>query len=496
MNITAQLPVLVVVFPLLAAFAVALSSLANKKWAWPLTVGTLGITLWAAAGTLYHVVANGPVRYRLANWQPPFGIELVVDHLSAFVAVIIAIVALLVAIFSKESIKKDLPNRVGQFYTLFILCTVGLLGETLTGDAFNLYVMIEITSLTSYALLAFGGGRSFFSTFNYLILGTIGACFYLLGVGYLYIKTGSLNMIDLSSILPLLADSSAIFTAFIFIMVGLWIKMAFFPFHGWLPNAYTHAHLTVSAFAAPLMTKVTVYMAIRLMYFVFGPHFAFTQFAGPVNIVWLAVVAILFGSYFALVQTDIKRMLTYIIIAEVGYMVGGMWLGNAMGFAGTVYHIGADALMTACLFLALGSIAYKVGSTKIEDMTGIFKKMPITSSAFLIGAAGMIGIPPTAGFFSKWYLISGGLQAGQWAFVVALLVSSLVNAILFFRIIEVGFFGNNSEPDVEAEIVVRNEAPLTMLIPTVTAAALVIIFGLSTSKVISLIISNILRSLI
>ncbi|MDA1353469.1 MAG: monovalent cation/H+ antiporter subunit D family protein [bacterium] len=495
MNIAAQLPVIVLVLPLLSAFAVTLVSLFNKKLAWPLTVLTMTATFLATTGTLCSVIHNGAIRYRVANWAPPFGIELVIDHLSALVAVVISIVALLVAIFAKETIQKDIPNRVGQFYTLFILCTVGLLGETLTGDAFNLYVLIEITSLTSYALLAFGGSRAYFSTFNYLILGTIGACLYLLGVGYLYIKTGSLNMIDIATLIPALSGSSAIFTAFILILVGLWIKMAFFPFHGWLPNAYTHATSTVSAFAAPLMTKVTVYMSIRLMYFVFGPDYAFSQFTGPVNIVWLAVIAILVGSYYALVQTDIKRMLTYIIIAEVGYMVGGMWLGNAIGLTGTIYHIAADAIMTACLFLALGSIAYKLGSTKISDMAGIFKKMPVTFCAFLVGAAGMIGIPPTAGFFSKWFLISGGIQAGQWAFVVALLVSSLVNAILFFRIIEVGFFGADDEDEHDAVVVQRNEAPLSMLLPTVTAAALVILLGLSTSKVTSLLIENIVGSL-
>ena len=187
----------------------------------------------------------------------------------------VAVVSFLVAIFSKHAVEKELPDRIAHYYTLFVLLVTGLLGMTITGDAFNLYVLVEIAALTSYALLAMGKGRAYMSTFNYVIMGTIGACFYLLGVGYLYMKTGTLNMGDLSQLLPQLHYSEAILVGFVLIMVGVWIKMAFFPLHGWLPNAYTFAPIASSCLIAPLMTKVSVYIMIRMMFSVFNANYVF-----------------------------------------------------------------------------------------------------------------------------------------------------------------------------------------------------------------------------
>jgi multicomponent Na+:H+ antiporter subunit D len=365
----------------------------------------------------------------------------------------------------------------------------GLLGIVVTGDCFNLYVLLEIASLTGYGLLAMGGGRGPLAALNYLYMGTIGACFYLLGIGYLYIVTGSLNMVDIAGILPSLYQSKAVLTAFIICMVGVWLKMAFFPLHAWLPNAYTYAPSASSSLIAPLMTKVMIYVMIRLILTVFTPQFSFTILAVNESIVWLAVIAIVMGAVLALAERNLKKMLTYIIIAEVGYMVGGAWLGNRAGMTGAILHIVNDALMTLCVFLVVGNIVYKIKGYAFDDLKGLFRKMPFTMGAFVVGALSIIGVPPTCGFFSKWYLISGGIAAGHYGFVAALLFSSLVNVVLFFRIIELGYFepfsdhhGHNHHPEP------IDEAPLSMLVPLIIVAAGLVVVGMYTGDIVTRII--------
>src|SRR5210317_712334 len=275
MSFVKQAPVLLVIIPLLSALLVNILGLVNRRYCLPVAIlGILG-SFAASVVTLIRVMEKGVISYRLGGWPPPFGIEYVIDHLNGLVLVTVSFVSLLAVIFSKESIKKELPEKTPQFYTLFVLLVTGLLGMTVTGDAFNLYVLLEISALTGYALIAMGENRAMVASFNYVILGTIGASFYLLGVGHLYIMTGSLNMGDLFTILPGLYSVNAIFIALLLILVGTWIKMAFFPMHGWLPNAYTYAPSAAGCLVAPLVTKVSVYIMIRIMLSVFSPTYVY-----------------------------------------------------------------------------------------------------------------------------------------------------------------------------------------------------------------------------
>jgi len=526
MNIVEQLPVLLLVIPLLTALVISLTGVFSQRSAFPLTVISTGLVLVIAAWTLARVTTDGVIHYRLGGWPPPFGIEYVVDHLNALVLVVIAFVGFLAAIYSKQHVVEEMPAKISQFYTLYVLLITGLLGITITGDAFNLYVLLEISALTSYALIAIGKDRALLSSFNYLIMGTIGACFYLLGVGHLYIMGGSLNMPDLQGILVNLYGTDAIQVAFVLILVGVWVKMAFFPVHGWLPNAYTYAPSATSCMMAPLMTKVSVYVMIRVMFSVYSPSFTFETFAMHTEIVWLAVAAILGGSLLALAQTNFKKMLTYLIVAEVGYMVGGVWLANRLGITGAVLHIVNDALMTLCLFFVAGIVLFKVKGCRFEDLRGLFRTMPFTMAAFTVAALSMIGVPPTCGFFSKYYLIMGAIEAGEWVYMGALIVSSLVNAVLFFRVIELAFFdaprgepvvaaavgqggqapaapedhGGPAEADRDAagehgghghdEQVVEpiDEAPPSMLVPLIVVAAALIVVGLCTGEIVDSIV--------
>lgn len=482
-----QLPILILAIPLLSAFVISVGTAKSKMAAYLIVVAAMAGSVLAASGTLIQILqTSSPIHYQLGDWKPPYGIELVIDHLSGMVLVMISVVALLTAIYSFRPVREDTPDRVHHYYTLYALLVSGLLGMVATGDAFNLYVLLEISALSSYALLARGRVLAYYSTFKYIMMGTIGACFYLLGVGYLYIKTGSLNMADLSVLLNTgeMHQSVSIKIGFVLMIIGIMIKMAFFPMHGWLPNAYTYASTTSSCLIAPLMTKVSVYIMIRLMFSVFSVDYIFKTLQYDQVIMVIACIAIAVGSISALAQTDLKRMLCYIIVAEVGYMVGGVWLANENGLTGAVYHILADGMMTSCLFMTVGAIIFKTGQSSLEAMRNIFRKMPVTSIVFLVAAFSIIGIPPTCGFFSKWYLISGAIAASQWLFVVALLFSSLINAFIFFRIIEIGFFPPFDKEAHSHEVVVA-DAPITMMIPMVITAISLILIGIYTNEIVS-----------
>src|SRR3990170_6840386 len=490
--ISDQFPALIIVFPLIIAFFINIVGWWWKRPCFYMSMLALSVSFISAVGILNTVISKGTIHYRLGGWEPPWGIEYVVDHLNALMLVIVSFVGLVVGIYSKRDIEKEMPEKIPQFYTIYTLLVMGLLGITVTGDAFNLYVLLEIASLASYALIALGEDGAPLASFNYVIMGTIGACFYLLGVGYLYIVTGSLNMADLSQLLPNLYHSKAVLVAFAFLMVGVAIKMAFFPLHIWLPDAYTHAPSAVSAFVAGTMTKVGAYVMIRVMFTIFKPYFSTEMLPATTILGWIAAAAMIYGCILAIAQKDIKRMLCYILIAEVGYIVMGVSVGNRMGFTGAVLHIMNDASMMACLFLVVGAVYYKTGARTIDEYKALFKKMPLTSGSFAIGALSVIGIPPTCGFFSKWYLVLGAINVQQWVFAAALLVSSLLSAVVFFRVLQNIFFapsesahGHESETHVEIK---RDEAPASMLIPIFITVAGILLLGAYSGQIISTII--------
>jgi len=485
-----QAPVLIVVIPLMFTFVALILGLWKKGLCYPIVLIALSLSFLATLQTLNIVITSGIIHYRLGNWNPPWGIEYVVDYLNAFVLPVISFVAIMVAIYSKKSVEKELSDKVVYFYCIFLLQVTGFLGITVTGDMFNLYVFLEIASLAGYALITMGEDGAPFASFNYLIFGTIGACFYLLGVGYLYAATGSLNMADLARLLPDLYGSKLILVGFSFFMVGLAIKMALFPLHVWLPDAYTYAPSSVSALLAPLMTKVGAYVLIRVSYTVFKPYFSIEILPAATILCWIAAAAIIFGAAMALAQTDLKRMLTYILVSEVGYLALGVGLGNRNGLTGAILHILNDAFMMLALFMVVGAIMYRHGGRRISELRYLHKKMPFTMAVFVVAALSVIGIPPTCGFFSKWYLILGAINAHGWIFVAVLLASSLLNAILFFRVIENIYLEPHDGDSVENHDMVAGaeESPLTMLVPILITGAGILSLGVLSGKIISTII--------
>ena len=488
-----QLPAFIVVLPLVISFLVFFSGWWLKRVGYPLVIAAMAGCFLMSLGILKSVIVDGHIQYRLGGWAPPWGIEYAIDHLNAFMLVLVTFLSLLSALHARKSIESEMPRKSALFWTLYLLLITGLLGIVITGDMFNLFVLLEVASLSGYALIAMGEKRATFASFRYVIIGTIGASFYLLGVGYLYMATGSLNMADLAKLLPDLYPSKTVLAGFTFILIGLGIKMALFPLHGWLPDAYTYAPSAVSTTVAPLMTKVMAYVVIRMIFSVFKPEIPIPYVRVTDIFVWQGTIAILFGAVMALSQRDFKRMLSYVIVAEIGYIVGGIGVANQSALTGAVFHIANDAVMMACLFMVAGIIFYKTDGHGIQDFKGMYKTMPATAAIFTVGALAVIGVPPTCGFFSKWYLLLGGFQAGQWGFVAALLVSTLINVALFFRIIDKGLYlqapgSGLAEANASLHAYQVGDAPLSMLLPASVLAIVIVLVGLFNQVIVNTVI--------
>ena len=493
----------IILFPLFGAVLCALAGPWSKTICYPVSVLSMVASVWASVKTLLQAIeaSTHEVSYILGGWSLDLfprgvGIEFRADILGGLITLVVTGVGLIVTLYSRLPVQRETPGKEAMYYGLFLLQIAGLAGIALTGDAFNLYVLIEVAALTGYGLIALGSNRAAAATFNYVILGTIGASFYLLGVGYLYLKTGTLNMVGIREVIEAnqMYDSPAMQVAFVLVLLGILIKMAFFPFHAWLPNAYCHAPTSTSCLLAPLVTKVMIYVMIRMILTVFGVEFTFESTLWTEVMPWLVVVAIVCAAVMALAQREIKRMLAYLIVAEVGYMVGGVWIYNYYGLIGSIFHVISDACMTLCLFLGAGIILEKCKTTHFDGLRGLFARMPLTMIGFFIGGFSIIGLPPTCGFFSKWYLITGGMVSERWEYMVTLMFSTMVMVILFFRLIErmhlaVSESGQNlGKGHGDLGLTERqtrfDEAPLSMLIPLLLAASVVLIVGVYNQEIV------------
>jgi multicomponent Na+:H+ antiporter subunit D len=494
--IAEHFPALIIVTPLLLSFGVNIVGLWKRRLCFPIVLGALAACLICAIGILAMVIQRGePIHYFFGGWDPPWGIEYTIDYLNALVLVSVAVISLLVTIYAKRAIEQEIPDtKHPQFYTLLLLHVTGLFGITATGDMFNLYVLLEIASFSAYAIIALGEQGAAFAAFRYVIFGTIGACAYLLGTGYLYILTGSLNMADLTHLLPQSFYSKALLVAVAFFIVGIGIKMGIFPLHTWLPDAYTLAPSAVSALLAPLFTKVGAYVIIRIMFTVFDPSFCMELYPVTDVLGWIAAIGILFACMMALAQSDLKRMLCYVIVAEMGYIIVGIASANRLGLTGAILHIINDMFMMACLFTVSGAIFYQTGTRTISQFRNLHRTMPIVFAVFIVGALSVVGIPPLCGFFSKWYLILGAIQAKQWGLVVVMLLSSLLMAILFFRVIEHAYFAPRTDQVQTAHEhgdtgTVMDSVPLSMLLPMILIGIGIILLGIFSGVIIKHIIA-------
>jgi len=485
-----NLPALVVVTPLVMGLLTAI--VGRNGIGWWMAMGTASAVLAMTLQLLHDVMYGGSqtVTYLMGNWPMPYGIGYVVDPLNAAVLVTVALIGCVVTLYARQSMAAEIPQgRSHFFWATWQFCLVGLLGITITGDAFNFYVLLEISSLSTYTLVAMGhkrDRRALTAAINYLVLGSIGACFYLLGIAYLYMVTGSLNIADIRHILETTVYSTwttdapvyhkTVIAGFAFIMVGLSLKLALFPLHFWLPNAYTYAPAAVTSLLASTATKVGAYGFIRVLYSLVGVNFAFGHLHSDLMLMGCAILGVLGGSLLAIKQMNVKKLLAYSSVGQVGYIALGFATGNVAGLQASIIHIFNHALTKGAMFMAIGCVLYRVGGVRLEHLRGLGRKMPLTMAAFTIGGLGLIGVPMTSGFVSKWYLVQGSLERGWIVGAGVVLVGSVLALVYVWRCLEAIYFGQRDANAPEVK-----EAPLTMLIPTLLLAAASLYFGIDSS---------------
>ncbi len=477
--IETHLPILQVIVPLFGALFAAFCRRGTTAWALA-TIFSFAAFAVAIALMMKVLATPEPLSYVMGPWAVPWGIEYRVDKLNAFVLLFVTGVGAVIMPYARKSVATEIDShQQAWFYAMYLLCLTGLLGIAVTGDAFNVFVFLEISSLATYVLIALGRHRrALLAAYQYLIIGTIGATLYVIGVGLLYLVTGSLNLHDIAGRLgPAMAEyPRPIISALAFLTVGVSLKLALFPLHVWLPNAYAYAPSVATVFLAGTATKVAVYLLIRLLFSVFGVTLDLDALrAGDVLMV-LSIAAMFIASTSAIFEGNVKRLLAYSSVAQVGYITLGIALANQNGLTGGIVHLFNHALMKSTVFLAVCAMVYRLGGADLGRLAGIGRTMPLTTAAFVVGGLALIGVPGTAGFISKYYLAIGAIDKGYWPLVFLIVASSVLAVVYVGKVVEAAYFREPSEQAAAAR-----EPPLSMLLPTLVLAAATIYFGLETS---------------
>ncbi len=433
-----QLPILLFLVPFIAGIAIPLVTAKRRDWCQPIAIGAILLMTVLAVINLRVVLTQGPMEYALGGWAAPVGIAWLNDSLAAVVVLTVSAVSLLTLLYGRLAVSSKL-DRSMTYFTLVLLLVTGLVGIVFAADLFNLFVFLEVSALAAYALVGAGGGKSAVYAFRYLLLGSLGATLYLLGVSHLYVATGTLNMADLATRLPDLINSTAVAGGLIYIFLGLSIKMALIPLHGWLPDAYQNAPESVSPLLASTVTKVALVAWVRIEYSLILPGVEVSAVPVLVLLEEVGVLAAIVGGALALIQTDLKRMFAYGGIGHVGLILVGVSLGNATGFAGGMFYLVNDAVMQAALFMIAGALAHGHGVRTLDDLRDSGRPSPWLTGSLIVVAVAMVGLPPTGGFFGKWNIVLGALEADHYLAAFAVVASTLLTLGYFVRVFAAWF---------------------------------------------------------
>ena len=478
---TSNLPALLFLVPFLAALVAAgLGWLIPGAARW-VACTALAVTAALSVVAVPRVLAAGGLRTELGGWPPPIGIEVLLDPLSAFMAVMVGLVALVIVVGSQAQVRVELARQETVYYATVLLLISGLMGIVITADLFNLFVQIELVSLCAYALVAAGGRGAPSAGLNYLIIGSFGASIYLIGTGFIYAATGTLNMADVAARIGT-AEPQLVLVGGLLMVAGLGIKMALFPLHLWMPNAYARGPSVSATLMAPLVTKVSAYALLRVMFWVFGRD-GLDEERWLLDVIALGgAAAVVAGGFMALVQTDFRRLLAYSSVGQMGIVAMGIGLANRDGLTGAALHIANDALMKAVLFLAAGTALLRFGVRRVDDLNRLRGRAPWTTAAVAVATASLVGIPPLAGFFGKWYVLSATLAAGRWWLAAALVIGSLASVGYAIRILERLLF---AAPAGREE---KHEGDTPVLVAGAILAALIIGVGVFNARLVETLI--------
>lgn len=470
-------PVLLIVVPLGLAFALPLFGLISKKIIKFIPVVAFIFNL-VISSLLIPRVLNHPIVISIGGFPPPFCINLVAGPVGILFSTLIALAGLLVSIYALSYIKEG-PEE--KYHILYLLLLTGATGVVLTGDIFNLFVFFEIVCISSYSLVAYMGDKAGTeSAVKYLIQGSVGSSFLLIGIGLLYGLFGTLNMADIAQNITSISPLS-IFVPLMLIITGLGVEAAIFPLNSWLPDAHSSAPSSISAVLSGIAIEVGLYAVIRVIFTIFGGSSNIFMF-----LLFLGILTLLIGEMSAFSQKNVKRMLAYSSIGQIGLIMFAFSIATPNGVAGGLFQLVSHTLSKALLFLAVGYMIRRTGSMDISTFEGMGKKMPFTSLAFTIGAFSIAGLPPFIGFSSKFLIIKSALEKQDVLFTVLVglvLLGTVIEGAYFFRVVQVLYFKGEN---VNLE---RKEAPVTALIPIFILVALIIGIG-----VYPRLITNILKS--
>ena len=480
-----QLPAILFLLPLFAAISMPVVCLKHRHWSKPISLTILAAMVLVSILNLHNVVNHGEVRYAFSGWTAPLGIEWVADGLASVILVLLSVLGLLGVVFTGPTSPKALGGRIVHYYTLILLFFSALTGIVFARDLFNLFVFLEVAAISSYALIGVAGGRALFAAFRYLILGTIGASIYLLGVSYLYAVTGTLNMADMADKLPFLLGSKALVGGLLFIFIGLGIKMALVPFHAWMPEAYAYAPDSVSPILASLLTKIALLAWVRIIYWVLNASIVVYGIPILLLVAVLGALAAVIGASLALAQRDLKMMFAYGGISHIGIILIGIGQGNQTGFVGGIFYLLNDAVMQAALFFLAGVAFCHYGVRTIDDIGRVGKQAPWLTGSLVVIALGMVGLPPTGGFFGKWNIILGALEAGNYVSVAAVVFSTLLTLAYFVKLLEGIFCQTSTRLDVQF-----GEIPLSFKMTLGVTSAAIMLLGLFSSPIVQLLLNH------
>ncbi|RQD73865.1 MAG: monovalent cation/H+ antiporter subunit D family protein [Candidatus Syntrophonatronum acetioxidans] len=489
--IEGHLPALIIVVFLLMSFITPIFDIWKRNWCSYLALFAHFVALGFIGFLTWKVHNEGTISYHLGGWPPPWGIEFVVDYLAIFMMITVGVVSTLILLFATEDVKHELKDKVsGWYYTLYLLLIASLMGLAVTNDFFNMFVFMEIGAISACGIISIKEDRACIeASLKYLILSSVGTGCVLLSSALLYMITGHLNFSFAAAGLEtaMYIYPNNVLVALALFSAGLIVKAALFPLHVWLPDAHSSAPSPSSAVLSGLVIKLYAVVYIKLLMKVF-PAEIFTWVPVLEIILILSSLSIFFGSIFAMVQDDIKRMLAFSSIAQIGYVFLGIGLYNHTGLSGGILHIFNHAMMKSMLFLSAGAIIYMTGIRKIDDLKGIGFKVPVAMGAFTVGAMAMVGIPSTNGFISKLHLALGSLEAGKPIYLYVILLSSFLNAVYYFPIVINAFFGEGGdEASMEAEEGDHKPLPLRMSVPLILLALGCMFFGVFPRDILALI---------
>jgi len=459
---------LFIVISLGAAFLISLFGRKSKVFCdITCNISTFALFL-LSLNSLFVVRQYSTVVYKIGGWIPPLGICLVLDGFSAFMLVTLNLVSFLIAIYSINYMEKYTDKY--KFYSLFMLMVAGMNGVILTGDIFNLFVFLEIASVASYALVAFGvEAEELEASFKYAVIGVISSSFILLGIGLLYAYTSTLNMADISLTIAQKGFSSVILFVSVLFMAGFGIKSALVPFHAWLPDAHPSAPASISAMLSGVLIKVLgIYSLMRIFFNIFGVTEVMLTILTA-----LGAISLLVGVFLAIGQWDLKRLLAYHSISQIGYVVLSIGLGTPLGILGGLFHLFNHSIFKSLLFLNSGAVEYATDNRDLKKMGGLKEKMPVTSNTSWIASMSISGIPPFNGFWSKLIIILACVQADRIGLAFIAVIGSILTLASFMKVQKFAFFGKlNTTLDKIKEV------PVSMRLSMIIFAAICLFGGL------------------